>query len=225
MANDYIPAADAAFATWSANFATLIGANPATYGLTAGQGTSVTTLNTAFQSAYTTAINPATRTSVTIAAKDVARANAEVVFRQTAMIVRNNPAISDSLKTGLGLTIPKTTPTPIPAPTSPPQLIFVSATPQAATLAYRDTDSPAGKAKPFGAIGVELWRSAGTVAATDPAQCEFVGIVTKSPFRQDYAATQVGKIATYFARFSTRSGPGGVAQVGPWSASLVFNIL
>ena len=225
MANDYIPAADAAFSVWAANFASLIGGNPTTYGLTSGQGAAVVAANSAFQGAYTAAINPATRTPVTVATKDVARADGEVIFRQTAMIVRNNPAISDRLKTGLGLTIPKTTPTPIPAPTSPPQLIFVSATPQNATLGYRDTASPAGKAKPAGSIGVELWANIGTVAATDPAQCQFAGTITKSPFAQAYAAASVGKVVTYFARFSTRSGPGGIAQVGPWSAPLTYNIL
>ncbi len=225
MANDYIPAKDADFAAWSENFATLIAATPTNYGLTAGQAAPITAANTAFQAAYATAINPTTRTSPAIAAKDVARADAEVLERQIAMIVRNNPAVSDALKTGLGLTIPKTTPTPIPAPTTPPQLLFVSATPQAATLAYRDTGSPAGKAKPAGAIGVELWRNVGTVPATDPAQCAFVGIVTKAPFGQSFAAGEVGKIATFFARFSTRSGPAGVAQTGPWSAPLTFNVL
>ena len=225
MANDYIPAKDADFALWSANFAALIGANPTTYGLTSGQGTSVTTANTAFQTAYTTAINLATRTSPAIAAKDVARSNAEVIERQIAMIVRNNPAISESLKTGLGLTIPKTTPTPIPAPTSAPQIIFVSAAPQTVTLGYRDTASPAGKAKPAGAIGVELWRSIGTSAAVDPSQTRFVGTITKSPFSDSFEAGDVGKIATYFTRFATRSGPAGKAQTGPWSAALSFNVV
>lgn len=225
MPNDYIPAKDADFALWSQNFATLLAANPTNYGLTAGQVAPITAANTAFASAYATATNPTTRTSPAIAAKDVARADAEVLERQIAMIVRNNPAVSDALKTGLGLTIPKTTPTPIPAPTTPPQLLFVSATPQNATLAYRDTGSPSGKAKPAGSIGVELWRNVGTVPATDPAQCSFVGIITKAPFAQAFAAGEVGKIATFFARFSTRSGPAGVAQTGPWSAPLTFNVL
>lgn len=225
MANDYIPARDADFAGWSENFATLIAATPTNYGLTAGQAAPITAANTTFQTAYATATNPTTRTSPAIAAKDVARADAEVLERQIAMIVRNNPAVSDALKTGLGLTIPKTTPTPIPAPTTPPQLLFVQATPQNATLAYRDTGSPAGKAKPAGAIGVELWRNVGVTAATDPAQCSFVGIYTKAPFGQAFTAGEVGKIATYFARFSTRSGPAGVAQTGPWSAPLQFNVL
>jgi hypothetical protein len=82
-----------------------------------------------------------------------------------------------------------------------------------------------GKAKPFGSIGVAIFRTVGTVAATDPAQAAFVGIVTKSPFRQTFDSTDQGKIVTYFARFATRSGPGGVSQFGPWSDRLTLTVM
>ena len=224
MAAPYIPAPDADFASWLLNFATLIAASPTTYGLVVGDATAITAQNTAFQAAYTLATDPSTRTSASIAAKDTARATAEATVRPYAIRVRNNAAVSDMLKVGLGLTVPNTVPTPIPAPTSAPAVTLVSATPLEMQLAYKEVGS-LGKAKPFGAIGVEVWRSVGLVAATDPAQCSYNGTVTKSPTRQTFVDAERGKIATFFARFTTRSGPQGVAQVGPWSAALVSHII
>ncbi len=224
MAAPYIPPPDGLFADWLLNFSSLITSNPTSYGLTAGDATAIAATNTSFQAAYSVAVDPGTRTAATVAAKDASRATAEATCRPYAINVRNNNAVSDALKVGLGVTVPNLIPSPIPAPTTAPLLGLINATPLEMLLSYKEVGS-LGKGKPFGAIGVEIWRSIGLVAATDPAQCQFAGTVTKSPFRPGFIDADRGKIATFFARFSTRSGPAGVAQVGPWSASLVSHII
>ena len=122
------------------------------------------------------------------------------------------------------LTIPSLVPTPIPAPTVAPVIGLIAATIQAMRLSYT-TAGATGKSKPFGSIGVQVYRSVGTVAATDPAQATFVGVVTKSPFRQTFNADDQGKICTFFCRFVTRSGPDGTAQTGPWSNALNVHVV
>lgn len=224
MPQPYIPAKDAEFSNWLANFAALILALPAAYGLLPADATAISNQNTAFQAAYTTAVNPATRTQPTVAAKDAARFAAVAVCRPYAMRIRNNTAVSDALKVGLGLTIPSTVPTPIPAPVVAPILGLESAIPLQQTLTYKDPGA-VGKAKPYGVIGVEIWRSVGTVPATDPAQAAYYATATKSPFRSTFAASEVGKVCTYFGRFVTRSGPGGIAQAGPFSAPLSIAVI
>lgn len=219
MANPYIPPKDADFDAWLVNFSTLLTANPTNYGLVAGDATAVAAVTSAWTTAYPIATNPATRTSATIATKDAARASAEATVRPYAIRIRNNASVSDALKIGIGVTIPNTPPTPIPAPVVAPVVSLLSAISLEQTLEYKASGST-GKAKPFGAIGVEVWRSVGTVPAVDPLQTSYVGTVTKSPFRQSFLAGDQGKIVTYFARFVTRSGPGGAAQVGPWSDPL-----
>jgi hypothetical protein len=89
------------------------------------------------------------------------------------------------------------------------------------TLAYYDTSTPTTKAKPAGAIGLELRRTIATNAGTDPEAASLVGIVTKSPTVVAHGSGDRGKLATFWGRWSTRSGPGGVAQSGPWSDALV----
>lgn len=216
-----IPKKDSAFASWLAVFAAAIVAAPTTYGLTVGDATAINNVNTTFQAAYATATDPATRTAPTIAAKNSARAAAEVLCRPYAVQISLNASVTDEAKVAAGVTVRKTVPTPIPAPVDAPELAVQKAIPGVVTIAAKVPGST-GKAKPTGAIGLEVVRSAGTVAAVDPAQCSFLGTFTKSPLRVDVAPSEVGKTITVFARYTTRSGPAGVAQSGPWSAPLVF---
>lgn len=224
MKKRYIPGPNALALAWMVNFSAMITATPTAYGLTAGDATTIDGYVDTFVDAQAVAEAPETRTPVSIAARDTARANAEQVCRPYAMQIQANPTITNAQLTELGLTV-RSAPTPVPAPTTFPLISFLQATPLAHKLDYRDSETPTVKAKPANAIGMEVYRSVGTVAATDPAQAEYVGTVTKSPFRQSFDASQSGKVVTYFARWITRSGPGGVAQVGPWSSSVVANVV
>lgn len=218
MQNPYIPPKDADLATWLLNFATLIAAAPATYGLTSTDAAAITGVQTAYQSAYNLAIDPPTRTKPTVADKDAAKAAALAVVRPYAIQIRNNAGVTNEDKEDLGLNIPDYTPTPIPAPTSSPVLAFIAATPLQHTLRYTDSVSPTTRGKkPAGVLGVQVWRAVGVAAAVDPATCSLNQVATKNPMASNFDSGDRGKIATYFARYVTRSGPLGVAQVGPWS--------
>lgn len=224
MTPPYIPAADAGFRNWLVNFAALITAAPATFGLVAADAVTIQAQADAFDAAYTLATDPATRTAPTVAAKDAARRDAEAVVRPYAMQINANDAVTDQSRADLGLTIRKTVPTPIPAPASAPALALRALGVGTATLGYSDTAAPNGKAKPDGVTGVDIVTAAGVAPAVDPTAGNLYGIVTKSPFRVNFGAADNGKVCTVFARFRTRSGPAGVAQTGPWSAPLSFTI-
>ena len=215
----YIPAQDALFATWLDNFSTLLTAAPTTYGLTATEATAADGVNTTFQAAYTAAIDPVTRTSPAVALKDSARASAEAVVRPMAVQISLDAGVTNADKSSIGVTVRSVTPTPIPPPTDAPTIGIQSATPLEMVMTAKVAGT-VGKAKPFGAVALEVFRSVGTVAATDPAQAIYNGLFTKSPFRQTFTADDQGKIVTYFARYTTRSGPQGQSQPGPWSAPL-----
>lgn len=219
MSTPYIPAPDSAFALWLANFSAKITAAPTTYGLVSGDATAIAAVATPFATAFAVATDPATRTSSTIATKDTARANAELTVRPYAVRISLNPAVDDSDKVDVGVTVKITTPTPVPAPTVAPILSLISQSFGTATLAYKTTGAT-NKAKPYGVIGVEIVQSIGTVFATDPEQCDWLAQVGKSPFPIAWANDDAGKKATYFARFRTRSGPAGISQAGPWSGAL-----
>lgn len=221
----YIPARDADFQNWFLNFKTLIAANPTDYGLIAGDATIITASYTAWNAAWVTASTPATRTTPAIAAKDAARVSAEATVRPYAQQISRNQGLDPALITGLDLNLPNPTRPPVPAPATQPTLTLVSATFLRHQIAYKDASLGATKKKPTGSVAMEVWRSIGTVAATDPAQCSFYQLWTKSPNVSEFGAGDSGKKCTYFARYVTRSGPAGTAQAGPWSDALVVTVV
>lgn len=220
MTNPYIPARDSLFANWLLNFASLIAASPSTYGLVAADAAAISAQQVAWQAAYDLAIDPSTRTPAAVAGKDATRAQSEALVRPYAIMIRNNGGVSNVSKVNVGVTVPDLTPTPVPPPVTSPALVLMAATPGLHQLQFRDSLSPLLKRKPAGVIGLELFRAIGTVAATDPAQASYLSTITKTPFVVSTPPADAGKRAVYFARWATRSGPGGVAQVGPWSAAL-----
>lgn len=221
----YIPAPDSLFALWLDNFSTLLTASPTTYGLVAGDATAVAGVNTPFQAAYLLAINPATRTSGTIADKDAARAAAEALVRPLAVRIIRNPSVLNIDRVNIGVTVPSTVPSPIPAPVTQPTLILTSAAPLLHNLQFRDATTPLLKAKPFGVVSLNLYAQVGTSAGIDPDAATFLKSVNKTPFQVEWASLNRGKHATYWARWTTRSGPAGQPQLGPWSDSLDVIIL
>lgn len=225
MATNYIPAQDGPCSLWASNFAAVVNTDPTAVGLTSGDATTINTVTAQFFTDYNVTQNPDLRTPTAIAAKDASKVAMLATVRPYAQFINGRAATTDAQRSALGITIRKTVPTPVPAPTSAPTLSLVSALHGVATLGYRDPMTPTSKAKPFGAIGVQLYKSVGTVAATDPAQAAFDSQVTKSPCVLTFDGGDAGKVCTVFARYVTRGGPAGVAQSGPWSASLVFNVV
>ena len=220
MQSPYIPGPDADFDNWAVNFSTLITAVPATYGLVAGDAIIIAAVVNPWHAAYVAATNPTTRTSVTIAAKDAARLAAEAVVRPYATTISRNPAVLNDDKVAVGVNLPNSARTPVPPPVTQPALSLVSSVHNLMTVAYRDTSTPTSKAKPPGAIGLDLRIFIGTTTPPAPDTVAPYGVVTKSPINVGFTNGDVGKTATYWGRWQTRSGPGGVAQFGPWSAPL-----
>ena len=216
---DYIPSRDANLADWMNNFSTLITGSPGTYALTAGDATTIATYVSAFVNALTVVSNPATKTRATVAAKDGAKAAMLDIVRPYAQQVRANRGVSNEHKVALGLTIADETRTPIPAPATNPILMVIGATPGEHTVRFADSATPDRRKKPFGAIGLQLFVVVAAAPVNDPAAAEFRSFVTKQPFAVMYEAADNGKVATYFARWQTRTG-----LVGPWSTGVAFTI-
>jgi hypothetical protein len=220
----YIPPSDSLFSAWAINFDALLTASPATYGLLAGDAVAVAAVVASWVAAYPLAIDPGTRTPATVAAKDNARAGAELVIRPYAVNISLSLAVTPLDKTAIGVTVRSLVPTPIPPPATAPEIGIQSAIPLQQTLTYKEPGA-SGKSKPFGVVGVEVFRAIGVTPAVDPAQAVYSGVVTKSPFRQAFVQDDQGKFVVYWLRWVTRSGPDGTTQAGPWSAPLQLNVM
>ena len=215
MSTSYIPTKDSLLALWEANFASVIAANPAAYGLTAADAATITAASNAYNAAYNLLTVPGTRTSPNVAAKDIAKASSLITMRGYAQAIQANAGVSSAAKSAAGLTVRATSRTAIPAPGTAPILKLIGATPGSLTLAYTDTATPDSKKKPYGAIQIEIWTAYGTAPVTDPTVATFEGLHTRSPLALTMAPANRGQIVTLFGRWATRRG-----LVGPWSAPI-----
>jgi len=93
-------------------------------------------------------------------------------------------------------------------------------------MIYKDSDTATGKAKPYGVIGLLLYRKIADTPQDDfdAANPQLVGLYTKSPMAVDIPNGVRGKLATYWAQWITRGAKAshGAGQVGPLAAPQVF---
>lgn len=215
MSASYIPASDTLFNTWLVNFDAFVTADGLSWDLTAPQIAAVAAVTSAYTAALTLATDPSTRTPATIAAKNTAKSTALATVRPIAQFLNASTLVTDEDRASLGITIRKTVPTPIASPTTFPLLDILQGTPGQHKIQYRDSETPTTKAKPPGAIQMELYSVAGLTAAPEPSDAVFHSLQTKAPFFVDLDVADTGKVITYFARWVTRTG-----LVGPWSSGV-----
>jgi hypothetical protein len=222
----YIPTKDSDLITWGANYTTLLTGDPTRYGVVAGQAAVIQAEYDDFAAAYTAAVDPSTRTPASVAHKDGTKALFLDDARALAALIRANQGVSNADKTALGLTIPDPIKTPVPPPTSVPNLTILGATPSLHTMTYKDSDTATGKAKPYGCIGLLLYRFIGDTVPVDfdAADPQLIGLYTKSPMAVDIPGGVRGKLATYWAQWITRGSLAshGAGQIGPLNTPQTF---
>jgi hypothetical protein len=89
----------------------------------------------------------------------------------------------------------------------------VAATNGAHTLGYKDSIDLTARASRSGAIDLLLFRTIADEATTDPEAAKFSGSSRRTRWPSRSTRQDNGKIATYFARWSSRRG--GMSN---WSA-------
>ena len=212
---DYIPATDEAALAWMQN---IVGTS-ADWSFQPDTPTVVqlTAATSAFENSLIAATSPSTRTSLTVAGKNTARASAEVLFRAWAgqvLAAHKAGLLPDSGLVLVGLRVPKTTRTPVPAPTDSPLLGVDSVSGK--EIRCRVTQGVGGSAvstRRFdrGYAGVEIQMTAGNVSRSYIARR--VNTVA------DASAFASGSAITLQARYVTRRG-----LQGPWSNPVVVTV-
>lgn len=210
MPRSYIPQKQADRVLWANNFASLITANPANYGLQPADAVIIQGAADDFDAAYTIAINPTTRTNVTIAAKDAADAFMQSICRGYAQSIRNNTGVSNELKTGLGITVPATTRTPVPIPATFPDVTLVAGLP-GGVLNLEQVDHGASTgAKPFGVKFNVMTHTITDTPSGDAAHASVLQLQSKRLFQVQMDPANSGKYLNIFAQWVNNRG-----EVGP----------
>ncbi len=211
---DYIPGPDDEFETYfREQFAPYAQANLGPLGFSAADGIELGNVTTAWGYAWPAFNNAKAAFESSTMDKDEKRALAEAVVRRLAQKAQNNPAVTDAQKAALGITIRKTTKTPVGVPTTVPVLPRTDTSTRAILrLFFADATTPETKAKPPGVQSCEIREQIGGTAPVNPNAMAFLAIETRTPYRADFDAGDVGKTVYFAFRWLNTKG-----QPGPWS--------
>lgn len=114
MPQDFLPANDADYATWVANFNTVANVNLVALGLVIADLTPSVTNLTTLNTTIATFITAQAAAKAATQGKATARKNSEVIVRTLSKRIQANPAVTNALKGQLGLPIRDTPSGPVP---------------------------------------------------------------------------------------------------------------
>jgi hypothetical protein len=222
MANvSFLPVREAELVTWSTNFNTKINATPTAYGLTAPQGTAYTTLHTAFVNAYNAANSDSTNSRSATVTKNTAKAALIANARLLAGIVQKYPGTTNTMRSDLGLTVRDTQPTPIPPPSTAPDIDIVSVSGNTVKLRLHDVNgSPSKRGKPAGVSGAAVFSFVGAAAPTDEGAWSFEGNASRTVVDVTFPPGTAPGAKVWFTAFWFNQRK----QSGPASAPVGTNI-
>jgi hypothetical protein len=219
MSPHFIPQADAPALDWMLNFAGWLMDDPWRFGIAPSVGVSIAQAVDRFGEALWVATQPATRTTVTTQAKRDARKSAERICRQQARIIKYNDGILHADKIAIGVRPQNPKRTPINVPLSSPMLKIVGAASRSHSLRFNDSNTPTSRAKPFGAIQLQVFVALADAPVRDPEMAHYFGGASRNGFEVEYEHEADGKVATYFGRWVSRRG-----DVGPWSSPVSMRV-
>jgi hypothetical protein len=215
MANDFIPRPDNECAAWAVQFLTVCNADPGALGLSGKQlvdiknGVDAFIAALAMQTAALAAADGAT------ADKRAARAALEQLMRGFTRGFQTLPAMTDSLRAQLGITVPTGSLTPSPAPTTAPSVSVELPARLTHTLRLTDSATPTRTAKPRGVHGAEVWFALAEPGSATPPPMEnfrFHTLATRDSITRMYKPEDGGRTAFYQLRWVSTRG-----EKGPWS--------
>jgi hypothetical protein len=216
---DYIPSDDAQFGIWAQAFASGISTNPPLYMMTQAQAASIQAAVNDFIAKLAIARNENTRTKPTVIDKDNSRAACESLCRSYAILIKENEGIDDGDKVRIGVRPVNPSRERRDCPQSAPLMNILGNTPGCQTLRFADSNTPDSKAKPFGASELQLFMAVTTAEGAPLSDAKFIGKYTKNPIAVEFGAEDDGKIATYYARWSSVRG-----DTGPFSLPVSMRV-
>ena len=213
MPADFIPRREAQLVQYGLNFKTRIAATPLVFSLTAAQATQFGTLYDTFVSAFNISQSDATNSKSATITKNTAKTAMISYLRVLAGIVQKAPTTTDTMRSDLGLTVPKVpshpgnpgTPFKFKASltaTGALDLAWKCTSPTGGTVyqIYRKVD--AGEPTYMGGSGTKKFVDAGVPAGASKVTYQIQGV----------RSSGVGAWASFDVQF-------GVAPSGPTIAS------
>lgn len=216
---NYLPGPDSNYLAWVQNFQAYISANMAALNLVAGDIAPITSGLASFDadlSAHVTAKNAAMAAKQ---AKDDSRRDLTADIRPLVRRIQANPNVTDAMRAAMAITVPDSNPTPVGPPSTRPIASITLGQRLQHTLNFVDEATPTRRAKPAGAIGVEVWGKVGTTPPANEGELRFMRIDSSTPAVLNFTAEDGNKTAYYWTRWVTATG-----ERGPWSEQVSATI-
>lgn len=151
--------------------------------------------------------------------KKSARETLEESLRGVVRRLQTLPALQDSERVALGITVSSETRTPAPAPATRPVAQVDMRQRLRHSISFTDETTPNRRGKPEGVQGYEIWVKVGNPAPADPSQLSFLALDTASPYVAEYGGADAGKTAHHMLRrVNTRE------EKGPWRQTVSATI-
>ena len=216
---DYIPAPDPAFNNWQITLIAYITANRAALGISTGDLTALTTAQTEWTTSYATHQATQAQALSDRQAKDDARTAYTTHIRASVGQMQKNPAVTDTQRQAMSLTVPDTTRTPAGVPASRPLVKIDTSERLRHTLTFTDEATPTSRAKPAGVAACEVWLLTGTTAPAGPDAMHLQAVDKSTPYIMEFESADAGKTAWWALRWVNSKG-----EHGPWSATVSATI-
>lgn len=217
--SDYIPRSDADFSAWLQTFRSGINNSPSIFGFLPADVTTLGNLTTGFNDARNTSDVAQAQAQAANADKEEARRLVEDFVRSRVAQIQTLPAVSDSDRNLLGITVRSSTRTAVGPPTTKPVATVDTNQRLQHTINFVDELTPNTRARPDGVKGCEIWVKVDGPPPTDPSELRYLATDTRTPYQADYDGDQGGKIAHYMLRWVSARG-----ETGPWSQTVSATI-
>lgn len=217
----YYPAKLADKIPWLNTFNTRLTAAPATYGLSAGNASTVDTVIAPFLDAAEACENPANTTPAMRLERDTLLAAAENVVFPFATNISANGNVTPENKALIGVTVRSEVRSVIPPTTEYPVVTLRSQANGVAVLTFRSSAPGTSKAAPYG-YTPRLKMKLSAAGATPPVDLVDVGKLTKSPGTWIFQPGDVGKTCTLAMFYEKKNGTAGESVAGPLGPEISF---
>lgn len=216
MAEHYLPTREGDLDRWASTFQDKISSAPAAFGLSAAQATAFTSLFNSWHASFVATGDNSTRTPVMIQNKKTAKeamVDGAGGIRQLVNIIQAFPALTDSQRVELGITVPDHEPSPVPVPEDAPLLAIESTLGRTMKLQLRDMDDSERRGKPEGVAGATILMFVGEDAPLDPIQWIFCLNTTRTTVDIDFPPNLAAGAKVWLTAFwrNRRDEPGPAA--------------
>jgi hypothetical protein len=146
-----------------------------------------------------------------VLAKDTARRDLVAYCRLLARIIQGTLTVTNAQRYALGLTVRDVISTPIPAPSSPPDIDIVSTTRRTVRIRLHDSASSTRRGRPPGVAGASVFSHVGPTPPPALPDWRFEGNITRTKvdvvFDADVASGATVWIAAFWFNTKTQAGP------------------